>query len=124
MDQHGVQQITPDVDLAFRSQDIESAATAFLVQKVPSANENAPLLQEPPHAPTLVAAATEEEVSFMTEDMMGDSPTEMVTEKEHQRAPISPMAPAKRRNFVVNNSSIDAQHVQSRVGVLRNRSDL
>lgn len=122
MSQHGVQQITPDVDPAFRSRDIESAATAFLVQKVPSANRTAPLLQEAPHAPTLVAAATEEEVSFLTEEAPCESPTEMATEEvveEHQRAPISPLAPAKRRNLVVNYPSIDTQHVQSRVGALR-----
>lgn len=122
MSQHGVQQITPDVDPAFRSRDIESAATAFLVQKVPSANKTAPLLQEAPHAPTLVAAATEEEVSFLTEEAPCESPTEMATEEvveEHQRAPISPLAPAKRRNLVVNYPSIDTQHVQSRVGALR-----
>ena len=122
MNQHGVQQITPDVDPAFRSRDIESAATAFLVQKVPSANRTAPLLQEAPHAPTLVAAATEEEVSFLTEEAPCESPTEMAQEEvveEHQRAPISPLAPAKRRNLVVNYPSIDTQHVQSRVGALR-----
>lgn len=122
MSQHGVQQITPDVDPAFRSRDIESAATAFLVQKVPSANKTAPLLQEAPHAPTLVAAATEEEVSFLTEEAPCESPTEMATEEvveEHPRAPISPLAPAKRRNLVVNYPSIDTQHVQSRVGALR-----
>ena len=122
MSQHGVQQITPDVNPAFRSRDIESAATAFLVQKVPSANRTAPLLQEAPHAPTLVAAATEEEVSFLTEEAPCESPTEMATEEvveEHQRAPISPLAPAKRRNLVVNYPSIDTQHVQSRVGALR-----
>ena len=122
MSQHGVQQITPDVDPAFRSRDIETAATAFLVQKVPSANKTAPLLQEAPHAPTLVAAATEEEVSFLTEEAPCESPTEMATEEvveEHQRAPISPLAPAKRRNLVVNYPSIDTQHVQSRVGALR-----
>ena len=122
MSQHGVQQITPDVDPAFRSRDIESAATAFLVQKVPSANKTAPLLQEAPHAPTLVAAATEEEVSFLTEEAPCESPTEMAQEEvveEHQRAPISPLAPAKRRNLVVNYPSIDTQHVQSRVGALR-----
>ena len=122
MSQHGVQQITPDVDPAFRSRDIESAATAFLVQKVPSANKTAPLLQEAPHAPTLVAAATEEEVSFLTEEAPCESPTEMATEEvveEHPRAPISPLAPAKRRNLVVNYPSIDTQHVQSRVGTLR-----
>ena len=122
MNQHGVQQITPDVDPAFRSRDIESAATAFLVQKVPSANKTAPLLQEAPHAPTLVAAATEEEVSFLTEEAPCESPTEMAQEEvveEHQRAPISPLAPAKRRNLVVNYPSIDTQHVQSRVGALR-----
>ena len=122
MSQHGVQQITPDVDPAFRSRDIESAATAFLVQKVPSANKTAPLLQEAPHAPTLVAAATEEEVSFLTEEAPCESPTEMAQEEvveEHQRAPISPLAPAKRRNLAVNYPSIDTQHVQSRVGALR-----
>ena len=122
MSQHGVQQITPDVDPAFRSRDIESAATAFLVQNVPSANKTAPLLQEAPHAPTLVAAATEEEVSFLTEEAPCESPTEMATEEvveEHPRAPISPLAPAKRRNLVVNYPSIDTQHVQSRVGALR-----
>ena len=122
MSQHGVQQITPDVDPTFRSRDIESAATAFLVQKVPSANKTAPLLQEAPHAPTLVAAATEEEVSFLTEEAPCESPTEMATEEvveEHPRAPISPLAPAKRRNLVVNYPSIDTQHVQSRVGALR-----
>ena len=122
MSQHGVQQITPDVDPAFRSRDIESAATAFLVQKVPSANKTAPLLQEAPHAPTLVAAATEEEVSFLTEEAPCESPTEMATEEvveEHPRVPISPLAPAKRRNLVVNYPSIDTQHVQSRVGALR-----
>ncbi|KAK8819453.1 hypothetical protein WA556_002443, partial [Blastocystis sp. ATCC 50177/Nand II] len=40
--------------------------------------------------------------------------TEEVVE-EHPRAPISPLAPAKRRNLVVNYPSIDTQHVQSRV---------